>query len=166
MLSMVLAHESAPNSAPHRDFHLYDTFAGMSEAGAEDIDLHGRHAVHMLAQEGSNVRCDGAPLAGVQVMFQNELRSTAALHYHVGDVRHADFFPEKIAVLRLDTDYYDSTRFELEHLYDRIPSGGFIIIDDYGHWQGCKKAVDEFWLARNLPPLIGIDYTGVYMQVP
>ena len=53
--------------------------------------------------------------------------------------------PSKISILRLDTDWYESTKKELEVLYDRVTSGGVIIIDDYGHWGGSKKAVDEFF---------------------
>ena len=53
--------------------------------------------------------------------------------------------PEKISLLRLDTDWYRSTKKELEVLYEKVESGGVIIIDDYGHWGGSKKAVDEFF---------------------
>ena len=52
--------------------------------------------------------------------------------------------PEKIAVLRLDTDFYESTLHELTHLYPRLQSGGLLIIDDYGDWAGARKAVDEY----------------------
>ena len=51
---------------------------------------------------------------------------------------------QKIALLRLDTDTYDTTKFELETLYDRVVPGGVIIVDDYGYTLGCKKAVDDF----------------------
>jgi hypothetical protein len=69
--------------------------------------------------------------------------------------------PESIAILRLDTDWYESTRHELEHLYPRLVPGGVLIIDDYGHWQGARRAVDEY-LARLPEPLLlnRIDYTG------
>lgn len=49
-----------------------------------------------------------------------------------------------IALLRLDTDTYETTKFELEHLYDKVTLGGVVIIDDYGYTRGCKKAVDDF----------------------
>lgn len=52
--------------------------------------------------------------------------------------------PETISILRLDTDWYASTRHELTHLYPRLSSGGVLIIDDYGYWQGSRRAVDEF----------------------
>jgi hypothetical protein len=72
--------------------------------------------------------------------------------------RHA---PGQIALLRLDTDWYESTRHELEHLYPRLASGGVIIVDDYGHWEGCRRAVDEYFGEHGEPLLLTrLDYTG------
>jgi hypothetical protein len=69
--------------------------------------------------------------------------------------------PTKIALLRLDTDWYESTRHELEHLFPRLSPGGVIIIDDYGHWQGARRATDEFLAQHNIPLLLNrIDYTA------
>jgi hypothetical protein len=69
--------------------------------------------------------------------------------------------PNQIALLRLDTDWYESTKHELIHLYPRLVSKGTFVIDDYGHWQGCRKAVDEFFKEHQLHPLfLRIDYTG------
>jgi len=69
--------------------------------------------------------------------------------------------PGKIALLRLDTDWYESTAHELKHLYPLLVPGGVIIIDDYGHWEGARKAVDEYITAEKLPLLLNrIDYTG------
>ena len=71
----------------------------------------------------------------------------------------------KIALLHLDCDWYKSVKFCLEELYDNVVEGGFIGIDDYGHWRGCKRAVDEFVENRNLNiELVKIDYTGVYFE--
>ena len=71
----------------------------------------------------------------------------------------------KIALLHLDCDWYESVKFCLEETYDHVVKDGFIVIDDYGHWKGCKKAVDEFIEERNLRiELIKIDYSGVYLQ--
>lgn len=73
----------------------------------------------------------------------------------------------RIALLHLDCDWYESVKFCLNELYDNVVQGGFIFIDDYGAWRGCKKAVDEFMKERNLKiGLIQIDYTGVYFQKP
>jgi O-methyltransferase len=69
-----------------------------------------------------------------------------------------DQAPQNIAILRLDTDWYASTKHELEHLWPHITPGGFLIIDDYGHFAGAKQAVDEFFGGKAF--LFRIDYTG------
>jgi len=68
------------------------------------------------------------------------------VHFHPGLVEQTipTQAPDRIALLRLDTDWYESTRHELEHLYDRVPSGGVIVFDDYGFWEGARQVVDEF----------------------
>ena len=58
--------------------------------------------------------------------------------------------PEKIAILRLDTDWYESSKYELEQMYDNVVTGGVIIFDDYYHWDGQRRAVDDFFLSRNI----------------
>ena len=69
--------------------------------------------------------------------------------------------PEEIAILRLDTDWYESTKHELKHLFPRVSPRGVIIIDDYGYWQGARKAVDEYISENNLCLFLHrIDYTG------
>ncbi|HRP90418.1 MAG TPA: TylF/MycF/NovP-related O-methyltransferase [Edaphocola sp.] len=69
-----------------------------------------------------------------------------------------------IALLRLDTDWYESTKHELQHLYPLLTQNGVLIIDDYGHWQGCRKAVDEYFAEHNIKLLMNrIDYTGRMM---
>ena len=61
--------------------------------------------------------------------------------------------------MRLDTDWYESTRHELTHLYPRLVVGGVLIIDDYGHWESARKAVDEY--VENTRILLNrIDYSG------
>ena len=69
--------------------------------------------------------------------------------------------PDEIAILRLDTDWYESTQHELRHLFPRLTRGGVIIIDDYGHWRGARQAVDEYLAQHQIPLLLHrIDYTG------
>ena len=69
--------------------------------------------------------------------------------------------PPEIAVLRLDTDWYESTRHELEHLYPRLVDGGVLIVDDYGYWQGARQAVDEYFGETGEAILLNrIDDTG------
>ncbi len=66
--------------------------------------------------------------------------------------RHPGQAPDRIAILRLDTDWYASTKHELEHLYERLSPGGVLILDDYGDWDGARKATDEF-LTKTGEPL-------------
>jgi O-methyltransferase len=66
--------------------------------------------------------------------------------------------PDEIAILRLDTDWYESTKHELEHLWPRVRPGGVLIVDDYGHFEGARRAVDEFFGPGVF--LHRIDYTG------
>jgi predicted O-methyltransferase YrrM len=85
------------------------------------------------------------------------------LHFVVGPVEQTlpEQAPAQVALLRLDTDFYKSTLHELEHLYPRMPRGGVLIIDDYGHADGVRLAVDQFFRQNDLPILLNrIDYTG------
>jgi O-methyltransferase len=72
-----------------------------------------------------------------------------------------DLAPRRIAILRLDTDWYASTRHEVEHLYPRLAPGGVLMIDDYGWWDGARRAVDEWIATLDQPPtLVRVDETG------
>ena len=85
------------------------------------------------------------------------------MHYVKGKVEDTipGQAPDSIALLRLDTDWYESTKHELEHLYPRLANKGVLIIDDYGFWQGARKAVDEYLAANGIQMLLNIvDRTG------
>ena len=79
--------------------------------------------------------------------------------------RVAEYAPKAIAILRLDADLHDATMCSLEAMYDRLQPGGWLIIDDYGHWQGCREATDAFF-ARRGETFFGtaVDYTCHVMQ--
>jgi hypothetical protein len=73
----------------------------------------------------------------------------------------------RIALLRLDGDWYDSTKFCLHYLANNVSSGGVIVIDDYGYSEGCRRAVDEFLAAQATPIMLHrTDFTGRYWSVP
>lgn len=75
--------------------------------------------------------------------------------------------PEQIALLRLDTDWYESTKHELIHLTPRLVGDGILIIDDYGYWLGARKAVDEYLEENALPIFLNrIDNTGRIAVMP
>lgn len=149
-----------------RRLWLYDTFDGMSEPGDSDVDHAGNDAANLLAnqdkQDSHSIWCR-SPLDEVR-------QNIAATGYPVDKTRYVqgkveesipDETPDSISLLRLDTDWYESTMHELVHLYPRLTTGGVLIIDDYGHWQGCRRAVDEYFAKNNVSIFLNrIDYTG------
>ena len=145
-----------------REVYLYDTFEGMSEPSELDKEaLTGTSAAELLEKD-PGVKC----VATLEDVHNNvgTLRYPEELvHYVKGKVEETipATIPAKIALLRLDTDWFESTAHELEHLYPLLVPGGVIIIDDYGHWAGARKAVDEYIAGNKLPLLLNrIDYTG------
>ena len=133
--------------AAGRELHLFDTFEGMPPPGEEDRRLKGRPAGELL-QSGPRpdlVRAV-ADLDDVRAGMEQTGYPAERIHYHPGRVEQTipAQAPERIALLRLDTDWYESTKHELEHLYERVTPGGVVIIDDYDYWEGARKAVDEF----------------------
>jgi O-methyltransferase len=162
--NMILAAKALQcRGSVERDLYLYDTFQGMSAPTDADKDYSGKAAAELLAQEeiGQGFWCE----ASLEDVSQN-MRATGYpedhVHYVKGMVEETipQTLPQEIALLRLDTDWYESTYHELEHLFPRLRPGGVLIIDDYGHWQGAKRAVDEYFQKLGgLPNLARIDYT-------
>jgi O-methyltransferase len=138
-----------------RDLYMFDTFRGMAPPTPED----GTEAERRWreAERGShNEWC----YASRQDVERNMLQVAPAERLHLIEGKVEDTLPEaapeSIALLRLDTDWYESTKHELEHLYPRLSRGGVLILDDYGHWQGMQQAVDEYFGDR-MPLLNRID---------
>ncbi len=130
-----------------RDLYLFDTYEGMTPPTAEDLRRDGRPAQELLDAQGKDRPIWAvASLEDVQAGFAEVPYPKERIHYVQGRVEDTvpEQAPEQIAILRLDTDWYASTRHELEHLYSRLVSGGVLLIDDYGYWQGSRQAVDEF----------------------
>ncbi|WP_037578009.1 TylF/MycF/NovP-related O-methyltransferase [Phaeacidiphilus oryzae] len=130
-----------------RDLYLFDTFEGMTPPTEEDTRSDGKTAAELLAAyEKDRPIWAVASLDDVKAGFAELAYPEERLHYVQGKVEDTvpGEAPEQISVLRLDTDWYASTKHELEHLYSRLVSGGVLLIDDYGYWQGSRQAVDEF----------------------
>jgi len=148
-----------------RDLWLYDTFRGMTTPSDCDVQaMSGRAAADILRDRE---RTTDDPFWGVapRAIVEENLRRTGYEHFRFveGDVTATlpASAPEQIALLRLDTDWYASTRHELEHLYPRLVRGGVLIIDDYGYWRGARQATDEYLATLQSRPLLHrIDYTG------
>ena len=135
----------------NRSIWGYDTFTGMTEPS--DIDVKPGFAVNAREKFKAMVKGDVVDWCYVPIEdVEANLRTICGkvdVRLIKGDVCKTlldeDNVPEQISILRLDTDFYESTRVELEVLYPRVPSGGVVIIDDYGIWQGSKKAVDQYF---------------------
>lgn len=141
-----------------RGLFLFDTFSGMTDPGDEDVDYLGRRAETIFEDVRHAVSQEEVEAAVFSTGYE-----PAKIHFVPGAVEETipAQAPEKIALLRLDTDWYQSTRHELVHLFPRLAPGGVIIVDDYGHWQGARRAVDEYLAQHEISlPLEAIDYTG------
>jgi hypothetical protein len=154
-----------------RDIYLYDTFEGMTAPGVHDVSPLDPPAIETWeAAQGSDERAWGE-LFSPEVFDEDAVRSVlletgypeARLHFVRGPVEETlpEHSPGQLALLRLDTDWYESTKHEMEHLYPGLVEGGVLIIDDYGHWEGARRAVEEHFAENGRPLLMTrIDYTG------
>lgn len=152
----------------NRELHLFDSFEGLPHPTEKDGEKVFRYMANVeKGKYASRYKCEGT-VDMVRELFERKLRmADAAVHFHKGWFKET--IPQqkekigKIAILRLDGDWYESTQICLEQLYDNVVSGGFVVIDDYGYWEGCKKAVDEFFTQRNIRPrLQKIDCFGYF----
>lgn len=164
----LMAFANLTKGKKRRDIHLFDAF---TEICAPDAEVDGDRAVNEIKHAmGNQAKVAGElqPMTGLYDRFggpgslddnkkllEQDLKYPKdKIHYHVGWFQ--DTMPEaskqinKIAILRLDGDWYASTKICLDYLYDKVVDGGFIIIDDYGAYDGCKKAVDEFLANRKI----------------
>jgi len=152
--------------ADPRRIYLFDTFSGMTVPGENDrIAWNGRPVLEKWDEDKRGEKNNFRWWAVIREEVVNNMQSTAYpedMYFAVeGDVietvpKHA---PGSLAILRLDTDWYESTAHELRHLYPRLSSGGVLLIDDYGHFTGARKAVDEYF-SEHPVFLHRDDYTG------
>jgi O-methyltransferase len=147
-----------------RDLYLFDTFSGMSDPGDEDVKHTGERAADVLAG-ASRESHDWAvaPIEQVREAVLGVGYPEDRVHFVQGRVEDTvpANAPAEIALLRLDTDWYSSTKHELVHLYPRLGRGGVLIVDDYAYWLGARQAVDEYIDEQGLSLLLNrIDYTA------
>jgi len=164
--SMMMMLTLAARGVRDRDFFLYDTFEGMVEPGQRDVDFRGLEARDtwlQLQSDGKQAWC----YSSLDEVKENVTRTGYPLE-RVRFVRGKveDTIPEQapegqIALLRLDTDWFESTYHELKQLYPKLVTGGVVIIDDYGFWRGAREATDQYFREISAPVLLNrIDGTG------
>lgn len=167
--SMMIALTLLQKKINNRKIFMYDTFEGMSAPSENDVAYNGESAVSLLSsqkkEKQDSVWCF-SPLDEVK----NNLTSTSypveLLYFIKGKVEDTlpVSQPGSIALLRLDTDWYESTKTEMHILFPLLVKNGILIIDDFGHWEGAKKAVLEYFDAQSYKPLLQrIDNTGRIM---
>lgn len=153
------------------DLFLFDTYEGMTPPTHHDTSREGISAQTLLERDNdpeSSLLWARAPLEAVRAAVGSIGYPDTHVHFVQGRVEETvpGQAPEKIALLRLDTDWYESTRHELEHLYPRLQPGGVLIIDDYGWWGGARKATDEYFAGHpSVPFLMRVDDSGRRMGV-
>jgi len=164
---MAMARQLTALGITDRRIWLYDTFSGMTTPTYRDVEAgSGRTAQSMLDEtqvgDGDNVWCT-ADRAVVEANLRMTGYPMDRFTIVEGDISRTvhEAAPESIALLRLDTDWYESTRVELETLYPKLAVGGVCILDDYGHWEGARQAVDEYFSSHGPRPYMhAIDYSG------
>jgi O-methyltransferase len=152
---------TASHSHLNRTVWLLDSFQGMPDVTDHDgVGADGHTAQSHVGQEVGDI-------ARVKQVLERVGANMARIRIIPG--WFLDTFPsvnsERIAILNIDADWYQSVKLCLETFYDRVVPGGFVSFDDYGHWPGCRKAVDEFFGARQLPyKLTRVDYTAHWFR--
>lgn len=148
-----------------RDLYLYDTFAGMSAPKEDDVGIDGFRASAKYEELKNNEGSEWCNISLEEVRDNMESIGypSQKIHYIKGLVEESipKFTPSAIALLRLDTDWYESTKHELTYLYPLLVKNGILIVDDYGYWQGSKKALDEYIAENNLSIFLNrIDFSA------
>jgi len=156
--------------ASDRDLYLYDTFEGMTAPTEHDTSALEAPALERWERAAREQTRAWNELFDPAVYGEGQVRDAVLATGHPPNCVHLvrgpveetlpAAAPGQLALLRLDTDWYESTRHELRELYPRLASGGVLIIDDYGHWEGCRRAVDEYFASEAEPILLHrVDYT-------
>ena len=153
-----------------RDLFLYDTFDGMTAPSEKDARFDGVSAEQLLkvAERRTGIWCY-ASIDEVRANLLSIGYPESRIHFLKGRVEETipRTLPDRLCMLRLDTDWYESTMHELTYLYPKLVEQGVLIIDDYGHWRGAKDATDRYFGERKFKPFLHrIDYTGRLLIKP
>ena len=167
--NLIIFQKFIENYNLQKKIFAYDTFEGMSEPEELDKTFDGQSSIELLKKLNKKKvnRKDNILIAecSEEQVIHNFKQNVNKydLKCIKGKVEetllNANNLPSKISLLRLDTDWHASTKIELEILYPLLEKNGILIIDDYGYWQGARKAVDEYFIDKNVT-MFKIDFTG------
>jgi O-methyltransferase len=154
----------------NRSLYLYDTFEGMSKPTEKDITFKNTSAAKWFQYSDEQEYAVAENLAvSLAVPVERVRQNIAQTGYPMAHVQFVKgkveetlpgTLPEQIALLRLDTDWYESTYHELVHLFPHLVPGGVLIVDDYGHWKGAREAVDQYFKENHITMLLHrVDYS-------
>ena len=157
----ILAKSVFERMGAKKKVYLFDTFAGMTTPSEHDIKAANKESAtqkYISSVQGSISHWCYAPLEEIEESFKRAGLDLTNVVFVLGDVsetlRSAENLPQDICVLRLDTDWYESTLVELEILYPRLSIGGALLIDDFGSWEGARKAVESYFAGAAAAPLL------------
>ena len=152
--SMAMALALLAHGVNDRGLWLYDTFEGMPEPGEHVLGRYGANAIqtYRKRQVGGKSTWINISLETVQENMARTGYPAARVTYVKGKVEStlAERPPERVSMLRCDTDWYESTKAELEVLWPRLSPGGIVLFDDYYRWQGSRKAADDYFKANGI----------------
>ena len=154
-----------------RRLWLYDTFEGMDPPTDKDVELRSGRSAQSLLKEQERIPARNvwamATLDDVQANLQSTGYPSQNLVYRKGLVQDTlqESLPSDIAILRLDTDWYELTLIELQKLWPLLSKSGVMIIDDYGWWKGQRQAVDEFFKAMPFKPFFSRIDVGMVLAI-
>lgn len=163
----ILAKSIIERRASQKKVWLYDTFEGMTEPGEKDVHRStGEDALNKYIKTKTSNGSEWcySDIEEVRNNFAQANLTSRGLHFVKGDVaktlEEQGNLPTSISVLRLDTDWYESTLAELNALYPIVSVGGVVLLDDYGTWEGQKVAVDEYWKSLEFKPMLSVTDHG------
>ncbi|MGQ9896573.1 MAG: TylF/MycF/NovP-related O-methyltransferase [Acidobacteriota bacterium] len=161
---MAVAHMLKRLGCNDRCLYLFDTYEGMTRPDSLDVDYAGKPALTEFEAAKKTKDSSSWCYASLEEVYEN----IASTGYDMSKVKFVKgkvettipaSAPSQISLLRLDTDWYQSTKHELVHLFPRLSEGGVLIIDDYGYWQGSQKATDEYFMENRISILLNrIDF--------
>jgi len=175
----MMAAANLKHGKTRRSLHLFDAFDDICEPNPEVDGARALHDTKTLGNlEKEELTGEIKPIKGFydshgghgtieicnHLLVETIKYPSSEIHYHKGwfqdTIEPESKKIESIAILRLDGDWYDSVMIPLKHLYDKVSKGGVIVIDDYGYYDGCTKAVNDFLESRNITTFLSYSNYG------